>query len=940
MTDSISKYPKAGSCRRPGAIAKRWLDIVLYAIFGVAFVGIMAEISAGNQLEWLTWNEGIFANEWIRCAIQALGWALLLSADCLRTTFSCRQFARIRYPSCLGTVLLAYFAIIAIFLGASVFDQDIIFHLATPVFISSLVAVLAPLISFIVGIIIKDFALRLYHYRRQKTKPTKNEKAHHDWLPKDLQWILNETPVPDDGDDKFNFIPTYTRLADTISHIDGNAPPTTIGLVGPYGSGKTSTTHSVETLTHQKRKDIHFVLVPAWGIAEHGLTGFVLQRMVSKLEELGIDCLAIRGIPTHYLAAIKVVNDKAGTLAELFCAPTSSPNDVLAKCQHVLEALGIFLVVCIQDAERNGSRKSLQELAGLLDRFRTMPNVTFIVEANENTHERIDLSRICDYIERMPTMPYQDTKRWLLEFRKACSDFSTKGTTEYSSQTGKNDACHDRNTEKTIELPRTHSMEAELCSTDSQREITKLLGTPKVFKHGLRNICVAWEKLHGEVDLDELIWLNILRCVAPEAWEFIVRNIDKLRSIDQPDQDAAKKLRSDLVDDWHRTTQKVDNSTACQLLLKIIGINLVDLDNEGRKQTISVTMKCPQSIFSPQYGSTYFTRIMTISIDQKGLRDQTILRWISEWKSGNKAALLDSLFNDNKGLVAEKVFQFRTFLSDDEHNRMQRELDLCTDYITEALKRFGRKATIRDINVTFVRDLALQGYSLYKEDDIKVMDLILDDNNNPQKNHERKYAKWIQERIAQALDISLEIAYYLFNIISDNLIGRKEELLSFFTNLFLEKLQHDPAYLGRVLNPEKPTLLRQLMQISEDAPTRYRECFSSIITASEQNPLVVVPHLVHLIANVLNDSFASTTPPKNLRDLEFLNQLPPSQDDLRSLRNVLQKYCDNPDAKPEIIERIKSVLLALGNDTDIRDDLPTTPEAPNDNTMPDAKTDK
>ncbi|MDQ0290008.1 P-loop NTPase fold protein [Oligosphaera ethanolica] len=915
MTDSISKYPKAGSCRRPGAIAKRWLDIVLYAIFGGAFVGIMAEISAGNQLEWLTWNEGIFANEWIRCAIQALGWALLLSADCLRTTFSCRQFARIRYPSCLGTVLLAYFAIIAIFLGASVFDQDIIFHLATPVFISSLVAVLAPLISFIVGIIIKDFALRLYHYRRQKTKPTKNEKAHHDWLPKDLQWILNETPVPDDGDDKFNFIPTYTRLADTISHIDGNAPPTTIGLVGPYGSGKTSTTHSVETLTHQKRKDIHFVLVPAWGIAEHGLTGFVLQRMVSKLEELGIDCLAIRGIPTHYLAAIKVVNDKAGTLAELFCAPTSSPNDVLAKCQHVLEALGIFLVVCIQDAERNGSRKSLQELAGLLDRFRTMPNVTFIVEANENTHERIDLSRICDYIERMPTMPYQDTKRWLLEFRKACSDFSTKRTTEYSSQTGKNDACHDRNTEKTIELPRTHSMEAELCSTDSQREITKLLGTPRVFKHGLRNICVAWEKLHGEVDLDELIWLNILRCVAPEAWEFIVRNIDKLRSIDQPDQDAANKLVSDLVDDWHRTTQKVDNSTACQLLLKIIGINLVDLDNEGRKQTISVTMKCPQSIFSPQYGSTYFTRIMTISIDQKGLRDQTILRWISEWKSGNKAALLDSLFNDNKGLVAEKVFQFRTFLSDDEHNRMQRELDLCTDYITKALHIFGRNANKKSIDTKFINDF--------------FNDVIGGGN---------EYSIWIRERIKQAIDYSLRMAYDLYISFSSILHKGQKDLLHYYMNLFWERLRNDPDYLGRVLNPEDQTMLWHLIFLSKYTATRFSECLSHIISSAEQTPLIVVPHLVHLIATVLEH--ASKTPKENPFSLEFLNQLNPSQDDLRSLRNVLQKYCDNPDAKPEIIERIKSVLLALGNDTDIRDDLPTTPEAPNDNTMPDAKTDK
>jgi hypothetical protein len=55
--------------------------------------------------------------------------------------------------------------------------------------------------------------------------------------------------------------------------------------------------------------------------------------------------------------------------------------------------------------------------------------------------------------------------------------------------------------------------------------IPKLLKTPRSLKATLRRTVKTWDILHGEIDLNDLIILNVLRYGAPEALDFLMDNL-------------------------------------------------------------------------------------------------------------------------------------------------------------------------------------------------------------------------------------------------------------------------------------------------------------------------------------------------------------------------------------------------------------------------------
>jgi hypothetical protein len=59
--------------------------------------------------------------------------------------------------------------------------------------------------------------------------------------------------------------------------------------------------------------------------------------------------------------------------------------------------------------------------------------------------------------------------------------------------------------------------------------IRSLVDNPRKFKHMLRHTLDTWQRLHGEVDLDDLTIVNVLRYCAPKALEFLLSHMDLLR---------------------------------------------------------------------------------------------------------------------------------------------------------------------------------------------------------------------------------------------------------------------------------------------------------------------------------------------------------------------------------------------------------------------------
>ena len=84
--------------------------------------------------------------------------------------------------------------------------------------------------------------------------------------------------------------------------------------------------------------------------------------------------------------------------------------------------------------------------------------------------------------------------------------------------------------------------------------VPKLLLTPRLLKHTLRRMRGAWQALHGEIDFDDLLMVNVLRSAAPEAFDFVHYHIHELRQAENG------KLRS-VVQATNQPTSAEDTNT-------------------------------------------------------------------------------------------------------------------------------------------------------------------------------------------------------------------------------------------------------------------------------------------------------------------------------------------------------------------------------------------
>ena len=156
-----------------------------------------------------------------------------------------------------------------------------------------------------------------------------------------------------------------------------------------------------------------------------------------------------------------------------------------------------------------------------------------------------------------------------------------------------------------------------------------LLDTPRGLKFTLSAVVRAWQRIHGEVDLDELIILTALRYRAGPIYSFLIRRSLDLRLLTREsrmdmasDKEERERQLADLRSEWKTVLSGVDaNHLAIGVLVSDLfpGAEVIT----GRK--LWVHSNRLQSVASRR-GDVYMDRIVSGDVPSDAIRDQTILR--------------------------------------------------------------------------------------------------------------------------------------------------------------------------------------------------------------------------------------------------------------------------------------------------------------------------
>ncbi len=196
-----------------------------------------------------------------------------------------------------------------------------------------------------------------------------------------LAWLNTDDAVTKPADDRFG----ADRLALHLAEVLQSGAARRVGLLGPWGAGKTTVLTLVEHYIgeHHSGKNEPRIIscrVNAWGFLKDSAPALVLRTALIELKK-HVDCLALQNVPARYSQAAKAIG---GNLVEAALSMVSAPDPVeqLRRMAVPLEAINARLLIIVEDVDRNqlsGTPPAHLELESLLDDMRDVPRLSFVI---------------------------------------------------------------------------------------------------------------------------------------------------------------------------------------------------------------------------------------------------------------------------------------------------------------------------------------------------------------------------------------------------------------------------------------------------------------------------------------------------------------------------------------------------------------------------------
>jgi hypothetical protein len=514
-------------------------------------------------------------------------------------------------------------------------------------------------------------ALRSLPWQRKAgTEPTVSFTLPPTWTVL-TDWFRREEPLTN-GPDLLGHEPIADRIYDAVIRPDNQA----IALIGPVGSGKSSILNAVKRRLCQKGCPLTIVAeFNCWAMPRpEDAPRVALERSIAALDAI-VDSQAVRRLPTSYQRILAAEpTGKIGRLLGMDDVPDVA--DQLGKLSPLLEVIDGRLLLIVEDAERAGESFEVRHLERLLWTLRHVNRVSFIL-AFDAHRANFDYGKLCDMIERVPLISTDRVEEILApayaQWRKAIG-----GGLNASSGEERQDRLGLENvTEPMVRyFRRTHG--------DTVADaITALLTSPRNLKHFIRDVDRAWEQLHGEVELDDLIVLTALRHGGRQAFDFIVANAEAARSESRERDSLAGQAEKTVKARWEALRDSLAEPARVQDLVDILGLPQLSSKAAPPGRTL-------QGIHNDD-PVDYLGRILAGRILPGEIRDQDVIKDIRAWKESRSVTMVERMVvaaptSDQYVKVWEHYSQI---LSEGEL------VELAGTVVSEVLKRLRANASMQ-----------------------------------------------------------------------------------------------------------------------------------------------------------------------------------------------------------------------------------------------------
>jgi hypothetical protein len=476
-----------------------------------------------------------------------------------------------------------------------------------------------------------------YSISRSNESPAPFLRAAHsaapatrlDW-PAIRAWAQSEE---ESGIDLLGHTAVSRRFAQALSSND-SVQRRAAAIVGPLGSGKSTILRWAASALTGTPGDptaprIWFSWISCWGIQDSRLLAAHVLRSVIATVAREVDVGIVRGIPEAYLRAIG--STKLGPVQSLL--QRRDETDVLEDLSRIVGILGAVnarLVVVVEDADR-AARADFDpgHLERIIWRLRDLPRVCCVLAMDPEKLD-FDVSKLCEHIELLPPIDVESVRTVLSVLRAHClEDYGFVRVKAAGVERDRLDLKQADDGGLLAYVRRHH--ERDVCDT-----IAALVETPRKLKHVVRRIDRVWTHLYGEVDIDDLIAVSVLKECSTSVFAFLLRNIDPIRE----NADQFNRAPEQAKAEWDQLVASDKLAAAAVRLVRALGFEQLG------SHPLSST-EVPQGAQESE-PTDYFRRILAEEIDAGEVRDQEVLSAMDQWLANESVEMISRLASGQK----------------------------------------------------------------------------------------------------------------------------------------------------------------------------------------------------------------------------------------------------------------------------------------------------
>ena len=649
-------------------------------------------------------------------------------------------------------------------------------------------------------------AARQLPWRRPATvtaPPIPTNETGFTWGEIDAWLSAGERPLASGDRDMFQHNRIVARVVNNVA-VDRRH----VALLGRFGSGKSSILNLVVAELARLPDTLVVAKFDVWAVPNpEDVPRVALSRIVGALDEY-VNTIHFRSLPLVYQRLIS--NESTGWLsAALEVEHSRDSIELLSGLSKILATIDARLLLIVQDVERAGQGFDTRHLQRLLWALRNTSRIQFILSVDPD-HAALDFPKLCDSIELVPAVQVNHVARILTtaygHWRTKFSDIDPHPNRRDADKLGIGQALAGGMNDYMRRTGRDTPLDA----------LVSILDTPRSLKHVLRRVDYAWNNLHGEVELDDIVIVSALRHGAEPVYRFLLADIDAARH--EP-VDMFPRTKA-IKEEWSRVLANVSAGPAAQKLVDLMRIEQLT------KDTIFVGIDSPQGVQESD-PVDYFRRITAEELGPSELHDQSVLRDIDEWKGASCGSLLDRLLASSD---ADKEYSRVWEHFSDRHTNTE---------LMQLVEQLVAKVKERDGSAAAADHPALIG--LWRRCHRRLA-----------KNEQQD---WLRALIVDAIPVSLHLATGLFYYWTDdrgivNDAGRAEIRRSIVSTFRATVGTGDD--LARVLTSEHPYLIGRLIsQTGTDANLAAFEAWSDylpvvLIAAAKTHPDLLIAELANL----------------------------------------------------------------------------------------------